>query len=138
MTHRQAEKRRRSALRTSAEWVSLAISSLLLAGVVVYLIRAALQPRLLHQLAVAEPRLTEARQLGEVWVLPVEIRNPGDRTLRNLVVEVTHRGAGGEEEKQELTLDYLGERSKTQVFVYVEDDPAGLDFKAQPLNYQVE
>ena len=124
--------------RKLAEWVSLGVSALLILALATYLVLQARRGNDPYVPAEARPLLDQVRQVGTMFILPVEITNGGRRTLRALKVEVTHQGPDGKDESQELDLDYLGERSTQKVYLYFDRHPRDLKVEAKPLHYQVD
>lgn len=132
----ERRKEERSRRRTVAEWVSLVTSALLLLGVVVFLVSDGLREPPPFVPAETRPRIDHARRVGDQYVVPIEVRNGGDRTLRSLEIEATYRTADGKEETQELTLDYLGEGSTTTLYLYLDQEPGRAELEVRPAHYQ--
>ncbi len=106
--------------RTGPEWVTLAVSSLVLAVVVVLLIM---------QIGAGDepPRPTVAVGAivgrGESFEVPVSVRNGGDRAASNVQVTASLR-VGSSSTEADQTIDFLGAgETEDLVFVFA-DDPA--------------
>jgi uncharacterized protein (TIGR02588 family) len=84
-------------------------------------------------------QLDHVGRAGERYVVPIEVHNRGDRTMRDAKVEVTHRtDPKAEPQSQDFTIDYLGEGSKQTIYLYVDSDPATLDVRVNVLHYRLE
>jgi uncharacterized protein (TIGR02588 family) len=129
---------RAGAGRKLAEWVTLGTSALLVLGVAGYLAYHATRQHEPHIAVDVRPLLDQVRHKEGQYILPVECRNLGDRTLQDFRGEVTYRGSDGSTERREFRIDYLGERATQTVYVYSERDPKGLEVRAQPLDYRLE
>ncbi|MFN3648339.1 MAG: hypothetical protein ACK47B_02060 [Armatimonadota bacterium] len=129
---------RRTGGRLVAEWISLGISVLLILGLSGYLLWQGLGAETEHIPVQVRPLWGEVRPLGGEYVVPIEVENQGRRTVRDLRIGITYVGEQGEEVEQDTTIDYLGERSKTRVFVYVPTDPRQAQLEATPSLYRLE
>ena len=119
-----SEKRRGpdAAPRTAAEWVSLAIALILLAGVagaIVWLWRG--DP---DQPARFRVERGAVRREGDQFYLPVAITNEGDRTGAQVLVEGT-LAADGREEVAATTFDFIPGHSRVEGVLIFGRDPAG-------------
>ncbi len=134
----EARGERRSGGRLLAEWVSLGVSVLLIAGIAGYLLYQALlqQHRIVPVLATA--RVGSSGRSGERYVLPVELRNPSSRTLKDLKVEVSYTPPQGERETRDLEVAYLGEKSTQTLYVYLDHDPRQVNVEVTPQSYRLE
>ena len=130
--------RKISGARKLAEWVSLGLSVLLILSLAGFLTTRGLRSEPPFIAAEIRPRVEQARRLGERFVLPVELSNPSPRTLRNLRAEVEFTPEGGEPEKREIEIDYLGQGATQTVYLYLDEDPAGLRIEATPLSYRLD
>ena len=124
--------------RLLAEWVSLGISLLLILGVAGFLLYEALQPSPPYVPAQARALVEETRPQDDRYIMPVEVHNGGERTLREIKIELEYTSPDGKRETRDATLDYLGERSRDRVYFYFDDDPRGLHVQAKPVTYRVE
>ena len=134
----QEQQERRSGVRTVAEWFSLGVSALLILGLAGYLVFQGLQLQPPYVPVEARPLLDQARPEGERFILPIEVVNRGDRTLRDLTLEIRSLDRDGKEQSRELQIDYLGERSSQKAFVYLERDPATAQVEVAPQLYLLE
>ena len=124
--------------RKLAEWVSLIISALLILGVASVLIYNALKPNaeVVNVTVVAE--MEKVQRTGERFVLPVRVENRGDRTVRELTVEVSFQPKDAEPQTAEMTIDYLAESAHSVVYFYFEEDPKGLQIDVRPTSYRLD
>lgn len=124
--------------RTVAEWISLGISILLILGMAAYLVYQGLQPHPPYLPIAVRPLWSQMEHGGGRYLLPLEVKNQGRRTARQLVVEVESTGPEGKPEKREITVDYLGERSTQKVYLSFDRDPRQAQLKAAPSYYQLQ
>jgi uncharacterized protein (TIGR02588 family) len=129
---------RRATGRRLAEWVTLGVSAVLVAGVAGFLLYGALQEQ--PPFVPVDVRvLTElAREDGGRYIVPVELRNRGRRTVKDLQVRVRYESAGGGKESGDFTVDYLGDRATQKVYLYFDRHPRDLRVDATPFAYQLE
>jgi uncharacterized protein (TIGR02588 family) len=118
-----------------AEWLVLGISLVLLLSVVVFLMRRALQRS--DPFIRVETRflMSEARKVGDQYILPVEVHNPGSRTISQLKIRVS---AGDPDEAREIEIKYLAENSTTRLYLPFQSEPARMGVQAKPLYYRTD
>lgn len=130
---------KRSLERRLAEWISLAVSVLLILGTAAYLAYHGVVSEEPFVPVTANPQFDEVRQLGDRYILPVKIENAGAQTLRDLKVEVEyHPPQAAEPQRQDFLIDYLSEKAEQTIYVYFEHDPKTLKVKASPVHYRLE
>lgn len=131
---------KRSTGRKLAEWVTLGVSILLVLGVAGYLAYHAISADDPYVPVRVTPALDQARDLsgGQQFVLPVRIQNFGSRTIKDFQAELRWRSPSGREETRQFKIDYLGEHSAQEQFIYLDDDPRTLGIRARPLQYSVD
>ena len=129
---------RASGGRKLAEWVTLAASGLLVLAVAGFLAYQALREDGPYIVAELRPLPERVEHRDGQFILPVEVRNGGDRTLRDFRGEVVLRAPDGSADRHEFRIDYLGERATATVYVYSREDPAPLHIDARPLDYRLE
>jgi len=118
--------------RTFAEWVSLAVSLLLLAGVVgVILWLWASEPEGPPRFAVE--RGAVRREAG-LFHLAVAVTNVGGGAAGQVRVEGRLGGAGGEE-RPATTIDFLPVRAREEFVLIFRGDPAGASVEV--VSYQL-
>ena len=124
--------------RRLAEWVTFGVSLALVLALSAHLAWRLREPVTDVIDARVTPRLDRvARQEGR-FVLPLDIVNPGGRTIRDLQVRVEYRGTGGERRSMDLLVDYLGQSSEQVVYTYFRDDPRTLSIRAEAMSYRVD
>lgn len=138
MSNPPADKRGRPAGRKLAEWVTLTLSALLVLGVAAYLVYEALRETAPFASVEVQVRTERAQQKGGRYIVPVEVRNGGRQTLKDLKLEVTYRWADGAAERGDVLIDYLGERSSHTVYLYFDRAPEDLQVTATPFAYQLD
>jgi uncharacterized protein (TIGR02588 family) len=124
--------------RKLAEWVTLSLSALTVAGVAAFLVYEALRgdPPLVpvHVRVLAD----QAQRAAGRYVVPVEVRNDGRQTLKDLKVQVRYRSPDGKPQTNDFLIDYLGEGTRQKVYLYFDRHPSELQVEAEPLAYQIE
>jgi uncharacterized protein (TIGR02588 family) len=128
----------RSGPRRLAEWVSLGISMALILGLAGSLLYEALQPHPPYVPAEVKPLIAEIREESDRYILPIQVANHGERTLRDLTVEVEYLSPDGKTETRDITIDYLGERSEQKVYTYFDRHPRDLHVRARPISYRLD
>ena len=117
----------------TAEW---AIAALGLAIVVVAL------ASLIHEAVSGETSLPEitisvmsiqSRQTGHL--VQLQVRNTGEETAAELVIEGVLLTKGGEERSQ-ITLDYVPGGSKREAGLFFKSNPREADLQIRPLGYR--
>jgi uncharacterized protein (TIGR02588 family) len=131
-------KHERSAGRKLAEWVTMGVSALLILALAGYLVVEGMKPQPPYVRAEARPLIEQVRQQGERYILPVEVANHGERTLRDITMELRYVSPGGKEETREFTIDYLGEKSSQSLYFYFDEHPGGLQVEARPVSYRFD
>jgi uncharacterized protein (TIGR02588 family) len=128
----------RSGPRKLAEWVSLGISLVLILGLAGCLLYEALQPHPPYVPVQVKPLLAEVREEDNRYILPIQVANRGERTLRDLTIEVEYRSEDGKSETRDIIIDYLGERSGQKVYTYFDRHPRYLRLRARPTSYRLD
>ncbi len=129
--------RGRQGRRVLAEWVSLGASALLIAGIAGYLLYEGLRGDSAFIFPEVRVLAAQSQRHGEAWVVAVEVRNTGRRTLRDLEVRIRYATPDGEEEDT-LGVDYLGEGSSQTLYFQVRAEPERSGLRAQALHYRLE
>jgi uncharacterized protein (TIGR02588 family) len=132
---RSADEERESGVkRKAAEWTTLGVSVAILLGLTGYLVYEGVTPDAAFIPVSATPLLDQVRRVDQRFVLPVEISNPGRKTVTNLQVEL--RTANGVE--VEINIDYLGQRAKQTVYAMMDVDPRQTTVTVEPRIYSAE
>lgn len=124
--------------RRLAEWVTFGISLALVLGLAAYLGWSMRQPVSDVVVARVIPLFDEVSERDGRFVLPIEVDNPGARTVRDLQVRVEYRGQGGQRESMQILIDYIGQTSEQVVYAYFHEDPRTLAVRAEPISYRVD
>jgi len=118
--------------RTPAEWVSLAASLLLLAGVVGVIVWLwAAEPKGPPRFAVERGA---ARQEAGLFHLPLAVTSVGGAAASQVRVE-GRLGGAGQEERPATTIDFLPVGAREEVVLVFRADPSGAD--AAVVSYQL-
>lgn len=124
--------------RKFAEWVTLSLSALIVAAVATFLVVEAVRRDSPFVPVHVRVLTNQARETAGRYVVPVEVRNDGRQTLKDLKVQVTYRGPGGAPQTSDVLIDYLGEGAPQKVYLHFDRPPAELQVKAEPFAYQLE
>lgn len=132
---RSADEERESGVkRKAAEWTTLGVSVAILLALTGYLIYEGVTSDPAFIPVSATPLLDQVRRVDKRFVLPVEVSNPGRKTVTNLQVEL--RTADGVE--VEITIDYLGQHAKRIVYAMLDADPRQMKVTVEPRIYSAE
>jgi uncharacterized protein (TIGR02588 family) len=104
----QREDSKGRSARKLAEWVSLGISAVLILGLAGFLLVEAFRANEPFVPVEVQAKADETRQLNGRFILPVQITNHGEQTLRDLKIELSFTSPDGEPDKTDLLIDYLG------------------------------
>ena len=129
--------RRASAGRKLAEWVTLAVSCVLVFGLAAFLLVQALKPHSKFVAVRATPRFEHVEKQGSQYFLPIEIENRGQRTIREVNIEVKWVEQG-KAQSRDVLVNYLGEKSRQTTIVILERDPQSLRIEAAPTFYRLD
>jgi uncharacterized protein (TIGR02588 family) len=124
--------------RRLAEWVTFGVSLALVLALSAHLAWRLREPVTDVIDARVTPRLDRVAEQEGRFVLPLDIVNPGGRTIRDLQVRVEYRGSGDERRSMDLLVDYLGQSSEQVVYTYFRDDPRTLSIRAEAISYRVD
>jgi uncharacterized protein (TIGR02588 family) len=119
--------------RSPAEWVTFAIAVAIVA-VVVGLIAREIPGSKRPPAPVAEAGDVEHR--GDVYVVPVEVRNEGQRTAENVQVQATVT-IDGQETTADQTVDFLARGESQELEFVFTDDPRHADLAVEVTGYLV-
>jgi uncharacterized protein (TIGR02588 family) len=120
--------------RKLAEWITLAISVVIVGGVAVYLIYQSTQDHPPQVPARVELKLDELVQQNGQYIVPVEVTNNGRRTIQDFTGTLTQPSV----KDREFKIDFLGERASQKVYFYFDQDPRQLQLAAQAASYRLE
>jgi uncharacterized protein (TIGR02588 family) len=124
--------------RQFAEWVSFGVSLALVLALVAHLLwrmRESVSDTI-H--ASVRALLDKVSQHEGRFILPLEVKNPGARTLRDLQVRIEYRGPSGARESMDVLIDYVGQSAEQIIYAYFSQDPRSLSVRAEPLSYRLE
>jgi uncharacterized protein (TIGR02588 family) len=93
--------------RSVAERTTLAISVILILGLLALVTYVSLTGGSEPPIVEAKPLETELRHEGESYYLPVAVTNQGGRTAEEVVIQAELAGSDGSSEVSEFTLDFL-------------------------------
>ena len=124
--------------RRIAEWVSFGISLAIILALVVHLSwRLLASPAVLPNVRVT-PRFEGVAEVGGHFVLPLEVSNPGPRTIQDVQIRIRYRSRRGATESMDLVIDYVGLTSTQTVFAHFDRDPRGMAVEADAISSRLE
>jgi uncharacterized protein (TIGR02588 family) len=112
--------------RSAAEWTTLAISIILILGLLALVTYVSMTGGNEPPIVEARPLDQEIRHEGESYYLPVSVTNRGGRTAEEVVIQAELAGSDGSSEASEFTLDFLaGGETREGTAVFATDPMAG-------------
>lgn len=132
------EKHARRGPRRLAEWLTFGISAAIVLAMAGHLAWRMREP--VDDVAFAELVLRPAgvREHEGRFALPIELRNPSRRAMREVLIRVRRPGPANTRESVDVLVDYLGQRSSQTIFVYSSVDPRDGVVDAEAISYQVD
>lgn len=124
--------------RRLAEWVTFGVSLALVLALAAHLAWRLREPVTERVDARVAPRFDDISQQAGRYLLPLEIANPGGRTIRDLQVRIDYRGERGERRTMDVLVDYVGQGAEQVVYTYFRDDPRTLSIHAEAISYRVD
>ncbi len=120
----QAADKEQDKKRTGAEWITLAISVLIvlgLAGLVVYqeVVRGT-EPPVIE----VQPKMEEIRQEGDAYYMPIDIANNGELTAEDVEVQMSLEIEGEEPETIAFAVKFLSGGETEQQTIVFQNNPA--------------
>jgi uncharacterized protein (TIGR02588 family) len=106
-SERRMGRRKPPDTRSAAEWITLAISSLIVGALVTLTSYFYLTDSSAPASIEVEPRLAETFQSGTRFSVPVAVRNHGGETGEDVKVRVTLTTPGGQQETAEWQVAFL-------------------------------
>jgi uncharacterized protein (TIGR02588 family) len=134
----QTGGRERSSARKLAEWITLSASIILVAAVAGYLLYDWTRPQQPSVPVEVRVLSNDARLEAGRYVVPIEVRNRGNRTLHNLKLHVYWKSTESITTMGEFSVDYLGERAHETAYLYFDRHPRDLEIEVRPFAYQLE
>lgn len=119
--------------KNALEWVVFGFSVVLLIAVVLVLVIAALQAG--DEPPVLQIDVGTATRRGDVFRLPVRVRNSGAETAEDVHVEVVLNSEGSEIDRGELTLAFVPRNSTREGWVTFRQDPRCCTIAARAVGY---
>lgn len=122
--------------RSIAEWTTLGISITILVtvlGLVTYLyLRGDEEPAVI----LVEPRMQEIRQDEGGYYLPVIVRNEGDPTVEEVLIEAELDTGTGQPETAQFTVNFLAGGEQVHGTFIFQHDPAEGELTARVISFQ--
>lgn len=121
--HQQKEP---SPARTTVEWITLGISVLIVAAVIGLIIYAYVTQGSTPPVIDASAPVDRVRQVQDRYYLPVEVRNSGGQTAKDVRVAISLTTPDGKTETAEVLIDFLaGEETAHATAVFTRDPRQG-------------
>lgn len=118
----------------SAEWASAAIGLMMLVAAIGYFVYVSMaQTKSPPKITVAVLAI-EAQEAG--YLVRTRVSNNGTTTAAQLSLEGTLKTKTGEEQRSEVTLDYVSAGSETSAGFFFIADPRQGELKIRPVSYQ--
>jgi uncharacterized protein (TIGR02588 family) len=129
---------RRGDKRTTAEWITTAVSALLigaLAGAIIYegYARSASAPARIETTVLTG----DAERRGDRYYVPIEVVNAGDETVEEATIAIDVRDGDELVVETEATIATLSEAERATIQLVIDRDPAGLEIEARVVSFQV-
>ena len=100
-------KRRTLPPRTLAEWTTLVLSITVIGALIVYLVMDLRSPASPYVEIAVRSEYGEVRQVGNRYVLPIDIENKGDKAVGRANIRITIHGSQGPP-TDDFEIQYLG------------------------------
>ncbi len=112
--------------RSAAEWTTLAISIILILGLLALVTYVSMTGGNEPPIVEARPLDQEIRHEGESYYLPVAVTNRGGHTAEEVVIQAELTGSDGSAEESEFTLDFLaGGETREGTVIFTTDPSTG-------------
>lgn len=122
--------------RSVAEWTTLGFSIAILLGIfglITYLyVRGDERPPII----VAEARLDELRTNANLYYLPVDVMNQGDRTAEAAQIQAELDAGSGQPEMAEFTVSFLAGGEKVRGTFIFQNDPEQGELTVRAISYK--
>lgn len=121
--------------RSAAEWITLGISVLIVAGVVglttYFYLSSANGPAVLT----VEPRAEETYDAGGRYYLPITVRNGGEATAEDVRVRISVADPSGRQESAEVLVQFLAGGGSSRAVASFGSDPRTGQVEAVAVSY---
>ena len=120
-----------------AEKISLGLSTLILLGLTFFLIYEIIQPQSPLVAVTGHAVAVAAQQQESIYIMPVEIRNGSDITVKYVKLELAAETGSGKEIR-EIEIDYLGSHSNRTIYIYFQSPVSQGNISIRPMYYQLD
>lgn len=120
---------------SAAEWITLAISSLIVVGLIALTTYFYLTDAKTPAIVEVEPRLAEAYQAGSRYYLPVTVHNRGGETGEEVRVRVSLTDRSGRQEAAEIMVAFLAGGGSSRAVAAFGSDPREGQVEAVVVSY---
>jgi len=121
--------------RSTAEWVTLAISSLIVLGLFGLITYFYLTGSDAPTIVEVEPRLSETYRAGSRFYLPVMVHNTGGETGEDVRVRVSVTDRSGRQESAEIMITFLASSGSSRAVAAFGSDPREGQVEAVVVSY---
>jgi uncharacterized protein (TIGR02588 family) len=122
--------------RSAAEWITLAISIILILGLLALVTNVTVTGGSDPPIVEARPLPTATRHEGAAYYLPVAVTNRGGRTAQEVLVQAELRGGDGSSEMREFTIDFLAGGETTEGTAVFATDPSAGELTVDVASFQ--
>jgi uncharacterized protein (TIGR02588 family) len=122
--------------RSAAEWTTLAVSIVLILGLLALVTYVSMTGGDDLPIVEARPLSTEMRHEGESYYLPVAVANRGGRTAEEVVVQAELTGSDGTSQASDFTLDFLAGGETREGTVVFDTDPLAGELTIDVASFQ--
>jgi len=110
--------------RSIAEWTTLAISTAILVGIVGAITWLSFRGEERPPVIVVEPQLDQVREEASGFYLPVVIRNEGNKTVEDALIQGELETGEDQPEMVDLTITFLAGGEQVRGTLVFQNDPA--------------
>ncbi len=121
---------------SAAEWTTLILSSLVILALVAGVIWLTVDGDDAPPRIEATPVMSELRQVGGAYALPIEVTNRGNAAAQHVLVRAEVSRDDGSPESAEFTLDVLAGGETREATVVFRADPATHDLTVDVVSFQ--
>jgi uncharacterized protein (TIGR02588 family) len=109
--------------RSAAEWTTLAISIIIIVGLIVLVTYVSITGGNEPPIVEARPLMAEIRHEGDSYYVPVAVTNRGGRTAEQVLIQAELNGSAESPETSEFTIDFLASGETTDGTAVFATDP---------------
>ena len=120
---RQPQTEQRPAERTRAEWITLAVSILIVLSVTGYIVYDLVAGSNVDPTIEVIPHYEEMRAEQGAFYLPITVVNHGGRTAEDVSIQFLLQGTEGRSQSTSLTFRFLAPGERSEAVLIFDDNP---------------